>query len=495
MTRTKTHLLLALASIVPTSALMLAWLGNQWLASSHWLTQLSLLTVALIVAGVYASYVMAGLARSQLAAQHQLELLGTTDLGDLRQQEAMNSVNGIAPDDPWYEIIRRLHRRMTEMHTRMTEIELNQVAVEVRARRHAAEHERIAEILNNLNDPILAVDQYDELILANPRAAELFDLAIDPDEKRMVSDLVACESVVRLLQDARRRKSNRARTRELEIADATGRSRWYRTTTRTLTTGAEEAAEASDAPHGAIAILQDISGHKDIQKRHAEFVSSVSHEMKTPLAGIKAYVELLVDGDAEDEATQEEFLQVIDAQADRLRRLVENLLNIARIEAGVVQVSKEHQSLNEILEEAHSVVAHVADEKQIALTNELSSMYLGVYADRDMLLQSAINLLSNAIKYTPAGRQVVLRSRLVGEFAEFEVEDQGVGLSDEDQKRVFEKFYRVNKDKSMAAGTGLGLPLAKHIVEDVHQGRLTVWSTLEEGSTFTVRLPCAGQID
>ncbi len=121
-------------------------------------------------------------------------------------------------------------------------------------------------------------------------------------------------------------------------------------------------------------------------------------------------------------------------------------------------------------------------------------MYLSVLADRDMLLQTAINLLSNAIKYTPPGGTVTLRSRMQDESVVVEVEDTGVGLSPEDQKRVFEKFYRVKKDRQMASGTGLGLPLAKHIVEDVHGGSLTVQSQLGKGSTFRVTLPAANQL-
>ena len=214
--------------------------------------------------------------------------------------------------------------------------------------------------------------------------------------------------------------------------------------------------------------------------------------MKTPLAGIKAYVELLADGDAEDEQTREEFLNVINGQADRLQRLIDNLLNLARIEAGVVEVNKKPQSLNEVLEEALGVVQPVAEEKEIRIANDLSPMYLGVLIDRDMLLQAAINLLSNAVKYTPQGGQVTVRSRSRGDRTEFEVEDNGVGLSEEDCRRVFDKFYRVKIHSGMARGTGLGLPLAKHIVEDVHGGELTVQSTLGAGSTFRVNLPAAG---
>jgi two-component system phosphate regulon sensor histidine kinase PhoR len=216
--------------------------------------------------------------------------------------------------------------------------------------------------------------------------------------------------------------------------------------------------------------------------------------MKTPLAGIKAYVELLVDGDAEDEETREEFLNVINSQADRLQRLIDNMLNLARIEAGVVSVDKKSRSLNELLEEAVNVVQPSAEAKSIELLTELSPLYLGVLADRDMLLQAAINLLSNAVKYTPEGGRITLRSRLADDEVAFEVEDTGVGLSEEDCRHVFEKFYRVKKDKTMASGTGLGLPLAKHIVEDVHGGRLSVESEVGVGSTFCVTLPNAGQM-
>ncbi|MCA9246598.1 MAG: hypothetical protein KDA42_05765, partial [Planctomycetales bacterium] len=301
-------------------------------------------------------------------------------------------------------------------------------------------------------------------------------------------NLVRCEHLVDLLVDTRRRKTPTQRSAEVKIGRSDEESQWYSITTNSISCAIQAATDDSRS-HGAVAVLRDVSGHKAAQKRNAEFVSSVSHEMKTPLAGIKAYVELLADGDAEDEQTREEFLNVINSQTDRLQRLIDNLLNLARIEAGVVNVSKQSRSLNEVLEEAFHIVVPAAESKGIALESELSPLYLGALIDRDMILQSAINLLSNAIKYTPDGGKVRLRSRMRDNEVEFEVEDSGVGLSEEDAKRVFEKFYRVKKDSKMAQGTGLGLPLAKHIVEDVHGGRLTVQSALGSGSTFTVTLP------
>jgi two-component system phosphate regulon sensor histidine kinase PhoR len=156
-------------------------------------------------------------------------------------------------------------------------------------------------------------------------------------------------------------------------------------------------------------------------------------------------------------------------------------------------VEKEQRSLNGLVEEACQVLAPMAAMKQIQLVCEPSNLYLGVFADRDMLLQAILNLGSNAVKYTPVGGKVTLTTRQDERASLVEVRDSGVGLSEEDRLRVFEKFYRVAKDKAMASGTGLGLPLVKHIVEDVHGGRVEVESQLGVGSCFRIVLPAVEQ--
>ncbi|MGQ9564691.1 MAG: sensor histidine kinase, partial [Thermogutta sp.] len=181
----------------------------------------------------------------------------------------------------------------------------------------------------------------------------------------------------------------------------------------------------------------------------------------------------------------------IDTQAQRLQRLVENLLNIARIEAGIIKVNKQPVSVNEILQEASRLMTAAANEKNITLTLEPSPLYLSVHADRDLMLQAVINLISNAIKYTPNEGRVTVRSQLEDTKIVIEVEDTGVGISPRDMQRLFEKFYRVEAHKQMASGTGLGLALTKHIVEDVHGGTISVRSKVSEGSVFTITLPRA----
>ncbi len=381
--------------------------------------------------------------------------------------------------------VEKLTKAFTQLRARLEELEHHRASLEVRIRRVQSEWQQIYTILTGIPEPLLAINEYGELLWANPPAEALLESETGRD-RPVRAQRIKCPKLASLLQNMCERKTAGSRSEEVEWADPKGTVRFYRALVTRLVPSTEQADPGAVS---VVALLRDIGDQKALQKRHAEFVSSVSHEMKTPLAGIKAYVELLADGDVEDPETQQEFFQTIAAQVERLQRLVENLLNLARIEAGVVQVRKQAHSLNEILEEAFRVVQPAAEAKQIRLEADLSQLYLNVYVDRDLLLQAAINLLSNAVKYTPAGGRVTLRSRLEDQYAQFEVEDTGVGLSQEDCQRVFEKFYRVHKDAHMASGTGLGLPLAKHIVEDVHGGSIAVESQLGVGSTFRVRLP------
>lgn len=240
---------------------------------------------------------------------------------------------------------------------------------------------------------------------------------------------------------------------------------------------------------GMAAALDDIRTEAQERSKQAEFVSSVSHELKTPLASIRAYTELMMDGDVEDPAERHELLKFIDDQVLRLTRLVNNLLNIARVESGVIKVQREDVDLNLVLKKSLGVVASAAQEKKIGMVEELSELYLPAHIDLDLFGQAIINLLSNAIKYTPSGGEVRLRSRMEATRAVIEVQDNGMGIPPESLHRLFERFYRVPQNNKAAAGTGLGLALVKHIVTNMHDGAITVTSQVNLGSCFTVLIP------
>ncbi len=421
--------------------------------------------------------------------RHQrVALHGTLDMlasADVRALSAETLPLGEALPDDCRHTVDALRRRLAEEAARRQEAEDARAVVEMRARRRALEYERLAATLASLTDPVLVIDEFDQLALSNPAAERLFAIQRAAAERGWTHQ-IRCEPLAALVAEARSRRRAGARSEEIQLSDPQRGPRWYRATVSTLHRA--DTAEPPAHRPAVVVTLRDIHDERAARARHAEFVSAVSHEMKTPLAGIRAYVEMLVDGDAEDEQTREEFLAVIHGQADRLQRLVDNLLNLSRIESGVVQVNKQHGSLNDLLGEALDVVRPSAEQKRITLVEDLSPLYLGTLFDRDQLLQAAINLMSNAVKYTPEGGTVTVRSRSLDQEVQFEVEDTGVGLEPEDCQRIFDKFYRVRKNQHMASGTGLGLPLAKSIVEDVHGGRLTVRSTPGQGSTFTVTL-------
>ncbi len=487
-----------LATVVTPTALTA--LGLALLGAAPWVplaTPVRMLLLVLGVAFCIAAQVLAIVSASRRAGLvrrwlNHLERIGRDGLSPDETPELPSYLAG----HPWRSLLQRIQRTVLDQQERSRTAELARAALEVRVRRQQAQQKRVSSVLATLSDPVVAIDALNQVVLANSSAEQLFGLTAGGTEERVAHELLRCEQLVELLQDTGRRAGSGRRSLELDICDAQGQPRPYRVTATSIAapaTGDRRSAPPGE-PQGAVAVLHDLTAEREAQRRHAEFVSAVSHEMKTPLASIKAYVELLVDGDAEDEATQEEFLDVINSQADRLQRLIDNLLNLARIEAGVTRVDKQERSLNELLEEAARVIQPAAERRGQQFSVELSPLYLGVYADRDTLLQAAINLLSNAVKYTPEGGALTLRSRLDGDEASFEVSDTGVGLSAEDCQKVFEKFYRVKKDSQMASGTGLGLPLVKHIVEDIHGGRIVLESQPGQGSTFRVVLPVAGQL-
>jgi two-component system phosphate regulon sensor histidine kinase PhoR len=229
---------------------------------------------------------------------------------------------------------------------------------------------------------------------------------------------------------------------------------------------------------------------RDLARMKNDFVSNVSHELRTPLASIKAYTEMLIDGEATDEKTTREFYEVIQNEANRLSRLIDNILNISRIESGLVKVNKRPQSLMVLIKEAMEVISPQAKQKQIALEEQPTPAFYQTLIDKDMVYESMLNLLSNAVKYTPERGRITVQTQVDESQKKVivRVSDTGVGIPPKDLPYVFDKFYRSDANSRMAKGTGLGLSLVKHVVETVHHGRMFVESQVGKGSTFGFEL-------
>jgi PAS domain S-box-containing protein len=357
--------------------------------------------------------------------------------------------------------------------------------LEIRSQLSERERLHTEAILYSLRDAVIVVDGSDRLLMANGPAARLFGFDPESARHRPVAETIdrTYAEFIDLLRQSRRSRTE-ATKRELEFPQG-DRPHTFETIVSCVQTDGKVS--------GVVAVLHDITREKEVAQMKNDFVSHVSHELKTPLASIMAYSEMLADGEADDEETRKEFYSVIQSQAQRLSRLIEDILNVSRIESGLIKVNKEHASLTILIEEQMQMIRNYAEEKNIAVSGDKPIVYDQVHVDKDMICQVIINLLSNAVKYTPSGGRVAIGTDVneAAGLVRVTVTDTGVGIPEDEVDRVFDKFYRVAANNKQAKGTGLGLNLVKQIVEKVHGGRVFVTSKVGVGSTFGFELPLA----
>jgi len=346
-------------------------------------------------------------------------------------------------------------------------------------------------IIYSIRDAVIVIDEFDKLLMANEAAGKLFNFDYKSSQHKPINELVSSEETkagenefVNFLCQSRQNKVRHTR-REIDFSNE-NRSKTFDCIVSCVY-GEEERV------CGVVAVLHDITREKEISQMKNDFVNHVSHELKTPLASISAYSEMLVDGEADDEQTRKEFYSVIQSQAKRLNRLIEDILNTSRIESGLIKVEKRPVSLTILMEEQLQMIRSYAEEKNIKLIGQKPIVFDQVYADKDMISEVIINLLSNAVKYTPCGGSIKIEMEVdeIAGLARVSVTDTGVGIPKDEIEHVFDKFYRVGANKKQAEGTGLGLNLVKQIVEKVHNGRVFVTSEPGAGSTFGFELPLA----
>jgi len=417
------------------------------------------------------------------------------------------------------ENIKRLGEALTQCldscsgHINGLENQIKDLQIQVKlSQRQKANTEAI---IYSLPDAVIVVDEFDRLLMANEAAGKLFHFDFKSSQHRPIDELIAGDKS-KFVDFLRQTKYSQvqATRHEIEFTQDDSRS--------PLTRGQVYPCEGrggNDTPVktgakifdciiscvyddrqqvcGAVAVLHDITRDKLIQQAKNDFVSHVSHELKTPLASITACSEMLADGEADDEETKKQFYSVIQNQAKRLNRLIEDILNISRIESGLIKIEKKPVSLTILIEEQLQMIKSYALEKGIEIIAQTPIVYDQVYADKDMISQVIINLLSNAVKYTPCGGSVKIDTAVnqITGTAQVTVTDTGVGIPKNEIEHIFDKFYRVSANNNQAKGTGLGLNLVKQIIEKVHHGRVFVISEPGLGSTFGFELPLAiGQV-
>jgi signal transduction histidine kinase len=240
---------------------------------------------------------------------------------------------------------------------------------------------------------------------------------------------------------------------------------------------------------GTVSVFRDVTAEVEAERAKTEFVSTVSHELRTPMTSIKGYVDLLLMGAVGPLApVQHDFLSVVHANVDRLTILVNDLLDISRIESGRVAIAPRVIRVEDVIEQVLATMQARAVEQGLALQSEVSEL-TEIIADPDRVAQILTNLMANACNYTPPGGKVCISACVHGDEVRISVCDTGIGISKEDQEKIFERFFRA--DDSMvqdAPGTGLGLSIVQSLTE-MQGGRVWVESELGKGSTFTIAFP------
>jgi two-component system phosphate regulon sensor histidine kinase PhoR len=235
-------------------------------------------------------------------------------------------------------------------------------------------------------------------------------------------------------------------------------------------------------------VLRDLTREQQIERMRADFVANASHELRTPLASLSGFIETLQGAARHDEAAQARFLDLMRSQADRMKRLIDDLLSLSRIEMNEHVRPSGQVDLAQVANHVRDVLAGLAADQGCEVTTSFPGPLL-VPGSRDELVQVVQNLVENALKYASSGKRIEVEGQTVNGHAELAVRDHGPGIAEEHLPRLTERFYRVNVQESRSrGGTGLGLAIVKHILNR-HRGKLAIASEPGRGSTFTIRIP------
>jgi len=341
--------------------------------------------------------------------------------------------------------------------------------------------ELLDAMMNSMREGMLVVDGEMRVVLANQAARSLFGFTEGTAQSLRLGDLTRNPAVLSAYLGA----VERGERIEAKVETMEADKHVFDLRVAPLQ---ERAASAAQSTRGAVGVFFDITRLERLERVRQEFLSNVSHELRTPLTAIRAFVETLEDGAIDDEEHNRRFLSIIDRNAARMHSLIDDILELSAIEAGTVTVAVAPVRLRSMVNDVLTSLAARAGEREVSLENEIAEEVV-VYADARRLEQMLTNLADNAIKFNPEGGAVRVHHERAGERDRILVSDTGEGIAPEHIRRIFERFYRVDRARSRAlGGTGLGLAIVKHLAR-AHGGEATVQSVPGQGSTFIIELP------
>jgi two-component system phosphate regulon sensor histidine kinase PhoR len=348
-----------------------------------------------------------------------------------------------------------------------------------------SDREQLRVVLGAMAEAVIAVDPRRRLLFANTSADTLFGLG-PGSVGRLIPELIRSPQVQEVVEATLRLRHPDAHQEEVVLSS---RDAAIRGQNRVL--AVRGTPLPGPPPSGAVLVFHDVTNLRRLERMRQDFVANASHELKTPLASIKAFAETLLDWALTDDSVNRRFLERIDEQVDRLNQLIQDMLSLARLDSSQEFFDHGPLSLGPVLEACLEGHRGRAESKNLILRydpRELNGDIL-VLADEEAVRQIFDNLIDNAIKYTPEGGRVDVTCSVSPTMVSVEVSDTGIGIPRDDLPRIFERFYRVDKARSRElGGTGLGLAIVKHLISSL-RGEISVSSRLGAGSRFTVKIP------
>ena len=351
--------------------------------------------------------------------------------------------------------------------------------IQDRVFRQKTRNQALSTVLNRMQNGILAVDQDLNVILVTPSAKQLLGIVGSPEGMpvQVASKDVKLDAVLR---DGMHQEG--VYTKEVAVRTSVGRG--HKPIRLYVTPMMKE-----EKVVGAVALVEDITELRRLEQVRTDFAANVSHELKTPLTSIKGFVETLQNGAIENPEMAQKFLRIIMLEADRLTRLINDILTVSKLESGKDAAPSERIKLDEMADDVAEMLRILASEKQVTISVNHPQQHSVVMGNADRVEQMLINLIENAIKYNRQGGSVTVSLFNAADTVNLSISDTGIGIPEDNVPRLFERFYRVDKGRSRAmGGTGLGLSIVKHIVKSMG-GMIEVHSKVNEGTEFLITLP------
>ncbi|WIG45861.1 ATP-binding protein [Bacillus halotolerans] len=362
---------------------------------------------------------------------------------------------------------------------------MNSLAVDLMemTRTQEMQRDRLLTVIENIGSGLIMIDGRGFINLVNRSYAKQFHVNPNQMLRRLYHDAFEHEEVIQLVEEIFMTETKKCKLLRLPI----------KIERRYFEVDGVPIMGPDDEWKGIVLVFHDMTETKKLEQMRKDFVANVSHELKTPITSIKGFTETLLDGAMEDKEALSEFLSIILKESKRLQSLVQDLLDLSKIEQQNFTLSIETFDAAKMLADIKTLLKHKATERGISLQLNVPKDPLYVAGDPYRLKQVFLNLVNNALTYTPEKGSVAINVKPGETEIQIEVSDTGIGIQKEEIPRIFERFYRVDKDRSRnSGGTGLGLAIVKHLIE-AHEGKIDVTSEPGRGTVFTVTLKRAAE--